>query len=396
MWGTAPSARARCLCCFRITEFFGLRTRARAARRGLGQLSRSAIRVMDRLSTMRMTRSKLPLLLGFTTSLFALRCGGDGESPFTDAGGRAGAGPAGSAGQGASAGNGGSAGVAGAPVVCSPAASEACVGENECSGTKLCLDDGSAFGACECEAGHAGEGGAPVSAGGEGGGAGAEPGGAGGAEGGMGGETIGGGGGEALGGAGGEPGVSGAGPSGAAGVTAGEAGETGEAGGAGGGPPVTIEVTDLKDTYAQECNRGTSNGSEEIVSVDTSPCVYEAFFAPIEALPIPVGAVVTSAVLTLSCTNAGDSVSVHALASSWNEATLDWNSRPDAGALLGSFVPAVGAIEIDLTELVQTWVDTGTAFGVGLSQTGEDGSDYASSESAMVNDRPRLAITYTR
>jgi hypothetical protein len=159
---------------------------------------------------------------------------------------------------------------------------------------------------------------------------------------------------------------------------------------------VTIEVTDLKDTYAQDCNRGTNNGSEEVVSVDTSPCVYEAFFAPVEALPIPVGAVVMSAVLTLSCTNAGDSVSVHALESSWNEQTLDWNSRPDAGALLASFVPVVGSVEIDLTELVQTWVDTGTAFGIGLSQTEDDGSDYASSEAAMVNDRPRLAVTYRR
>jgi hypothetical protein len=124
--------------------------------------------------------------------------------------------------------------------------------------------------------------------------------------------------------------------------------------------------------------------------------VYEAFFAPVEALPIPTFAVVTSAVLTLRCTNAGASVSVHALTSSFNEVTLDWNSRPDAGALLGSFEPAVGDIDIDLTDLVQTWVDTGTAFGVGLTQTENDGSDYASSESPMVNNRPRLSVTYTR
>jgi hypothetical protein len=194
-----------------------------------------------------------------------------------------------------------------------------------------------------------------------------------------------------LGGAGGDPGVSGAGPSGAAGVTAG-----GEGGVGGGGLVVTIEVTDLKDTYADGCNRNASNGSDEVVSVDSDPCVYEAFFAPVDVLPIPSGAVVTTAVLTLSCINAGHSVSVHALESSFDEVALDWNSRPDAGALLGSFEPAVGTIEIDLTDLVQTWVDTGSAFGIGFTQTGEDGSDYASSEAEMVNDRPRLSVTYTR
>jgi len=362
---------------------------------------------------MSMTRSKLLLLAGMTTSLLVLRCGSENGSPFTDAGGRAGSGASGSAGQGATSGTGGSVagsgGAAGAAMECTPDTARTCTGEDDCEGTQLCLADGSGFSPCECETGGGGEGGAKAAGGagsgtggaadggvsgqGEGtggvnveaGSAGHAPGGGGGAGGdaGAGGDTAGG-----VGGIGGVGGVGDTG--GAAGVTSGGEGGMGETG------PVTIELTNLVDTFIEECNRNVSHGSDDHVSVDTDPCEYQAYIGPAEPLAIPAGSVVDAATLRVECDNAGVAVEVYAVEEVWDEATLDWNARPELGALLGSFTPDVGVIEIDLTNLVQAWVDAGTAFGVAFVQTtGTNGSDYWSTEAAAAEQRPRLSITYS-
>lgn len=349
-----------------------------------------------------MTRSKLPLLVGMTTSLLAIRCGGDGGSPFTDAGGRAGSGASGSAGSSSgvagSAAGAGSGGTAGSSTACTPGASEACTGENGCEGSKLCLADGSDFSACECANGHAGEGGISATGGaGSGAGGAADAGasgeGAGGVtpEGGNAGHATSGNAGDA--GDAGAAGVAGAGGGmgGAAGITGGGEGGQGDAG------PITILVTDLMDTYVDRCNRNASHGSADRVLVDTDPCEYQAFFGPAAPLEIPAGAVVESATLRLECDNEGGAVEVYAVEEAWEEASLDWNSRPELGAFQGSFTPLVGAIEIDLTDLVQAWVDAGTAFGVALVQPADsDGSDYLSAQVAEEEQRPSLSILYTR
>jgi hypothetical protein len=342
---------------------------------------------------MTMTRPKLSLLLGMTTSLFAMRCGSDSESPFTDAGGRAGSGTSGSAGTtggsvtagsvGTDAGSGGS---AGSTPSCTPEATAACTAENGCEGTKVCLTDGSGFGACECGSGEAGEGGAPASTGGAGTG-GTDAGAAGRGDIAGGAPSDGGSGGAPSGGTPGEGGES---SGGAAGITSG-----GEGGAGGSGQPVTIEITDLVDTYVEECRPNQSHGSAIELLVDTDPCVYQAYVAPAEPLALSAGAQVKSAILRFYCDNAGADVSVYAVGEAWNETTLDWNSRPDLGELQGAFTPAVGVMELDLTNLVQSWVDAGTAFGIAFTQTADDGSDYASTEAADTSQRPVLTITYT-
>jgi hypothetical protein len=330
------------------------------------------------------TRPTLSLLLGMTTSLLALRCGSDGESPFTDAGGRAGSGTSGSAGSGGV----GAGGTAGSAPVCTPDATEACSGENGCDGTKVCLADGSGFGACVCEAGEGGEGGA-IAASGAGPGAGGADAGASGSGDAAGGVPSEGGNGGVP--AGGKPGEGGKSSGGAAGITSG-----GEGGAGGSGLPVTLEITDLVDTYVEECDPNESHGSDDHFSVDGDPCTYQAFIAPAEPLAIRAGAHVESAFLRIVCDNDGADVDVFAVSEVWDEVTLDWNSRPELGALHGSFTAAVGVVELDVTELVQGWVDTGTAFGVALTPTGDNGSDYLSSESADASERPMLSITYSR
>jgi len=74
---------------------------------------------------------------------------------------------AGLGGSGASAAGGGTAqdGTGGGPQsVCVAGTTVACTGENDCSGTLACLDDGSGFGPCECEVnGTAGTGGSSPS-----------------------------------------------------------------------------------------------------------------------------------------------------------------------------------------------------------------------------------------
>jgi hypothetical protein len=334
-----------------------------------------------------MTRPTLSLLLGMTTSLLALRCGSDSESPFTDAGGRAGSGTSGSAGTAGVSGG----GTAGSSPVCTPGLTETCSGEEGCDGTKACLSDGSGFGACVCQTGEGGEGGeggasAAAGAGTAAGGADAGTSGSGHAAGGA--PSEGGNGGAP---AGGKPGEGGKSSGGAAGMTSG-----GEGGAGGSGPPVTLEITDLVDTYVEECDPNESHGSDDHFSVDADPCVYQAFIAPAEPLAIGAGAHVESAFLRIVCDNDGANVDISAVSEAWDEATLDWNSRPELGALQGSFTPVAGVVELDVTDLVQDWVDSGTAFGVALTQTADNGSDYLSSEAADASERPVLSITYSR
>ncbi len=342
-----------------------------------------------------MTRSKLSLLFGMTTSLLALRCGSDGDPLFTDAGGRAGSGTSGSAGStGGSVAGGGNGGSSGSTSVCTPDATEACTGEDDCEGTKTCLSDGSGFAECECDTAAGGDGGAPAAGGADSGAGGADAGAAGRQDASGGAPPEGGapGGGAPAGGApaGGAP-AGGAPAGGTAGITSG-----GEAGEGGSGGPVSLEVTDVIDTYIDDCNRNEAHGSDELVSVDADPCVYRAFFAPAEPLAIQAGAKIESAILRLVCDNAGATVSVYAVEQAWDEATLDWNSRPDLGELQGTFSAETGVVELDLTNLVQSWVDSGTAFGVALTQTEDNGSDYVSSEAADASERPSLSITYSR
>lgn len=117
------------------------------------------------------------------------------------------------------------------------------------------------------------------------------------------------------------------------------------------------------------------------------------------ALLIPQGAVIENATLHLFVIQENmQTVNVHRVTAAWDEATITWNNFGGAydAAIWGSFSPAAfGWVTVDVTSLVQAWVDGDYPnFGLLLDQVDmnypraiyyawENGSNY-----------PYLEVTY--
>jgi hypothetical protein len=204
-------------------------------------------------------------------------------------------------------------------------------------------------------------------------------------------------------------GAAGAANGGKAGMSAGgstaQAGKGGGAGTGGGGgsagsatsEPITVDTTDIDDAHIASCFPNLNFGEALTIDVDgDATCRYETLIdAPRTTLPD--GALVSRAILTLTCSNAGEAVTVSYVDQAWAELMVRWTNRPDVGAALGMITCAKqGEVEIDLTAAFQAWVSGDQpAHGIYLRSEHTDGTDFASSEAVAVSERPRLSITYT-
>lgn len=199
-------------------------------------------------------------------------------------------------------------------------------------------------------------------------------------------------------------------PAGSAGKpgTAGEGGNAGSAvagGGAGGSggketdpepDPVTVTTQDFADTYVASC-LNSNFGEAQTLNVDAgNNCIYQTLMNPSLA-DVPDGALVSKATLTLYCVNIGDALTVSYVDEAWTEDTVRWNTRPEAGTELTDLTcKELGAVSFDVTAAVKAWVSgTRAANGLRLSTTGDDGTDFTSSEYEDVGERPTLSVTYT-
>ena len=117
---------------------------------------------------------------------------------------------------------------------------------------------------------------------------------------------------------------------------------------------------------------------------------------------IPKGVSIDLAVLTVYGTGSGQTVRLHRITAPWIETEVTWNNfagsyNPDVE---GSFVaPGTASgewVEVDVTSLVQGWVNGGTPnYGLLLEQGQTEYTKYASSEASILDQRPKLEIYYT-
>jgi hypothetical protein len=111
---------------------------------------------------------------------------------------------------------------------------------------------------------------------------------------------------------------------------------------------------------------------------------------------IPAGSSITQADLSvMALSSTGETVTVHRITSDWGESSVTWNSFGGAydPAVLGSFIVTFGWNTVDITALVQDWVDGAVPnFGVLLRQGATPGVQYWSSEYEINYDRPMLEI----
>jgi hypothetical protein len=116
---------------------------------------------------------------------------------------------------------------------------------------------------------------------------------------------------------------------------------------------------------------------------------------------IPAGSTIDDATLTVVALYAsGQTVDVYRVTADWGESSVTWNSFAGAydPVVVGTFSGTYGANSVDVTPLVQAWVD-GTApnFGVLLKQLEVNTIAYHSSDNdpAYIYDRPKLEVCYT-
>ncbi len=121
---------------------------------------------------------------------------------------------------------------------------------------------------------------------------------------------------------------------------------------------------------------------------------------------VPAGSTITSATLRLNCTNSGNVMQAYQLTESWNEDQASWNERQiglpwsnpgadgassNAGVATPADCTATGLRSIDITSFVQQWSNGSPNYGLVLTDSGTDGIDFSSSESAT---SPTLTVIY--
>jgi hypothetical protein len=174
------------------------------------------------------------------------------------------------------------------------------------------------------------------------------------------------------------------------------------------------------DSYAYEYHGGANFGSRSYLSekrtgVRNRSFVQFAIFAS-EGGPVPDGATITSATLSLYKSSVYDQVyRLHPLLSEWKESEVSWNNRKagvpwnspggtglgsdiatqhdsDAVALWGSMW-----VDFEVANRLQTMSAGGDNFGWVLQAISGNGNDkrYVSSEAENAERRPKLVVHYS-
>src|SRR5262249_5590953 len=122
--------------------------------------------------------------------------------------------------------------------------------------------------------------------------------------------------------------------------------------------PVMIEITDIIDATIESCSVNQNFGSDKTLHVDIDQfCTYAALIQP--ALdPVPAGAAVTKATLSLDCIETGQAINVSYVNGKWSESMVRWNNRPTVGEPIGTLAACtdLGTEMLDLTDAVVAWL----------------------------------------
>jgi len=163
----------------------------------------------------------------------------------------------------------------------------------------------------------------------------------------------------------------------------------------------SFTVTSSQDTYLKEKDKNKNYGDDkELPSKPKNKDNKRPLFQ-YDLSAIPVGATITSATarfLVRKKDDSGDPVNVFRVTDSWTETGATWNNTAndyDSSTVYGSFVPdAEGWVTVDLTILVQAWVDNDFANdGLMLISTSNDKeSKFTSKEWDIIAERPWLEI----
>jgi probable HAF family extracellular repeat protein len=164
--------------------------------------------------------------------------------------------------------------------------------------------------------------------------------------------------------------------------------------------------SETDDAFLYSGAPNTNYGSNAALFVDAADCIaraticrtlisFPSFIGP-NAGQVPTDATIISATLELTVTNAGGTQLLYQVAEGWTESGVTWNAfatpgMPKAKGSTLSFGAPLGTIRINITAIVQNWVNGDTNLGVFIWSTSANGADYGSSESASP---PKLIVTF--
>jgi hypothetical protein len=181
-----------------------------------------------------------------------------------------------------------------------------------------------------------------------------------------------------------------------------------------GGPPRTVTFAgpaQIDDAEIVADTPTVASGSGGSLNVDgQTPHAHVLMRFPTlvgdGAGQIPAGATIASASLQLNCTDAGNLLRAYQLTQSWVEGQATWNERAtgvpwaslgadgsgsNTAAPLTADCTVTGSRLVDLTLFVQAWANGTANHGVVFVESGTDGVDFTSSESAT---SPLLTVSY--
>jgi hypothetical protein len=159
-------------------------------------------------------------------------------------------------------------------------------------------------------------------------------------------------------------------------------------------PPSGTARPVLADASIRQSTPTTNYGTDPELMVDNDP-VWR--FLMRFDVRVPDGKVITSAVLSITCTDSSTSAgTVRALAGSWTENGVTWNNAPTFGntvlASLGS-VNSGTRYQLNLTSAaVAASVDG--VLDIGVVGTSTNGADFASMQATSAAQRPTLTLVY--
>src|SRR5438552_2872772 len=165
--------------------------------------------------------------------------------------------------------------------------------------------------------------------------------------------------------------------------------------------------SETDDTYISSGRPDANYGAGAALFVDASGCKVSAstvckalikftdFIGP-NAGQVKPGSMIVSAILQWEITNAGGTQFLSQLTESWTESGVTWNSfaTPGSPGTKGtgiSFNAPLGVITVNITAIVQNWVNGDGNFGLLIWSNSADGVDYRASEST---NPPKLTVTF--
>ncbi len=158
--------------------------------------------------------------------------------------------------------------------------------------------------------------------------------------------------------------------------------------------PTTVSLP-AQDAYVDAARRTQNFGAATTLRVDSSPS-QRSLLKPIGLSNIPKGSRVESATLVIRVVDGGNTMSARKLTTAWSQGNVRFNTAPAAASAFAKVSGATGTKTIDVTSIVQAWVNGEAVHGIGLYPTGSDAVVMPSAQNSAVQNRPTFRITYRR